>query len=29
MPIAQVSIMEGHDDQKKAEIIAAVTEALH
>ncbi|MGA0571544.1 tautomerase family protein [Variovorax sp. VNK109] len=29
MPIAHVSIMEGHDDQKKADIIAAVTEALH
>ncbi len=29
MPIARISIMEGHEDSKKAEIIAAVTEALH
>jgi len=29
MPIAYLSIMEGRDDAKKAEVIAAVTEALH
>ncbi|MBN9429120.1 MAG: 2-hydroxymuconate tautomerase family protein [Burkholderiales bacterium] len=29
MPIARISIMEGHSDEKKAELIAAVTEAIH
>lgn len=29
MPIAHISIMEGHTDERKAAIIAAVTEALH
>jgi 4-oxalocrotonate tautomerase len=29
MPIARISIMEGRDDAQIAEIIGAVTEALH
>jgi len=29
MPIARISIMEGSDDERKAALIAAVTEAIH
>ncbi|WP_233835826.1 2-hydroxymuconate tautomerase [Paraburkholderia sp. ZP32-5] len=29
MPIARISIMDGRDDEQKAALIAAVTEAIH